>query len=391
MIKHVSIKKCDDYEPFRIREAVRSSLEIFGGMKSFVRKGDSVLLKVNMLQGAEPDKAVTTHPAVVSAVAELVMECGAVPFIADSPGSGFPYIPMVLMNIYKKCGFWNVAEKLGIKCNMDVSSELVTLENPLLIKKMDIIKPALTADVIINLPKAKTHEYTYMSGAVKNMFGMIPGFQKPGFHSKLKKPENFSLMLLDICNLLKPAINIVDAVVGMEGNGPMAGSPKKMGTIIAGIDPLRVDVVLATIMGMNPLRVPTISAGASAGLTTGKPDSVIVTGDYNRPEKIHGFRLPMTLAGGDGFEKLLNPFQCLFRGYFSDMFTVKPMILRDKCTGCGACRNACPESAIILEDGKAKILYEKCIRCYCCHEMCPHSAIDLKRSILNRIVRIFSQ
>jgi len=390
-LKHkVCIARCNNYELENIEKAVRSILEPLGGMKAFVREGNNVLVKPNMLRGAKPEEALTTHPAIVEAVVKMVGECGGKAVIADSPGSGYPYISTVLALSYKKCGFEDVANRHGIKCNTDTSVESVTLDDSLLVKRIDLIKPAIDADVVINLPKAKTHTYTYLTGAVKNLFGLVPGFQKPGFHGKLREPRNFSRMLLDIINFIKPAVSIMDAVVGMEGDGPAMGDPRKIGALIAGVDPTSIDIVISTIMGIDPLDVPTIYAAVDGNLSSGKLGDIEIAGDSVESLKIKDFKVPLTISQGDGFDAILSPFQSIFRGYFTEMFTVKPAIIKKKCVGCGACRNACPEEAITIKNKIAKIDYKKCIRCYCCHEMCPHHAITLKQSFLNRLIRMVS-
>jgi uncharacterized protein (DUF362 family)/NAD-dependent dihydropyrimidine dehydrogenase PreA subunit len=389
MNNKVSLIKCDSYDTALVVDSVRKSLEPFGGMKNLVKEGDKVLLKVNMLWAAKPEASITTHPAVVEAVIKLLQELNCKVIIADSP-AGMPHTSVSLKHTHKVCGYEELAEKYGVECITDPSVESVSMPDSYLIKRADIIKAAVEADSIINLPKAKTHSYTYLTAATKNMFGIIPGFEKAGYHSKLKEPANFAKMLLDIVNKFKPAVSIMDAIMGMEGNGPSAGDPRKIGAIITSTDTIALDVVIATIMGMKPTDVPTIKAAVDLGLNSGTIKGVEIIGEPLDSMIVKNFKLPLTLAQGTGFSSILSPFQSLFKGAFLNAFTVKPVINTEKCIGCGICEKACPEKAIILENKKAQIKDNMCIRCYCCHEMCPYHVVELKGSFLNRIVRLIS-
>jgi uncharacterized protein (DUF362 family)/ferredoxin len=390
MKKIVSLVKCEEYNLEIVEESIRSALEPFGGISTFVKPGSRVLLKVNMLWGASPKACVTTHPVIVEALIRLVKECDAIPFIADSPG-GYPYIPMTLKRFYSECGFQEVADRYGVECNLDTSVENVSIPDALLLKRTNIIKPALETDVIINLPKLKTHGYTLMTCAIKNLFGLVPGLEKAGFHSKLKQVDNFSKMLLDIDGFVKSSLTITDAVMGMEGDGPSGGEPRKIGVIITGIDNLSVDTAAAWIIGLDPVRVPTIAAAVGEGLITGKIDDLEIVGESIESVRVKDYKLPPTAWGrGTGFDRYLVPLRAIFKDAFTDMLTVKPLINREKCVGCGVCKMSCPEDAITIENGLAVIKYDQCIRCYCCHEMCPHRAVDMKQSFLNKLMRKIS-
>jgi uncharacterized protein (DUF362 family) len=355
MKNKVSIIKCEKYEINTVEAAIRTALEPFGGLASFVKPGNRVLLKVNMLWGASPEDCVTTHPVVVEALIRLLTECDALPFIADSPG-GYPYTPAILKRFYAKCGFQEVADRYGIECNLDTSFEDVSIPDGLLLKRVNIIKPALKADVIINLPKLKTHGYTYLSCATKNLFGLVPGLEKVGFHSKLKQADNFSKMLLDIALFAKSSLNIIDAVTGMEGNGPSGGNPRKIGVIIAGVDTTSVDIAASSIIGMDSDKVPTIAASIERGISTGLPGELEIIGESIESVKVEDFKLPTTLWGvGTGFDKYFAPLRMIFKDAVTDMLTVKPAINHEKCVACGVCKTSCPEDAITITDGKVKI------------------------------------
>ena len=225
MDNRVYVVKCGEYA--QTENKMNELLEMMGGMNRFVRKGEDIALKVNLLREARPDEAVSTHPAVVAAVARMVMKEKAKPLIVDSPGSGFRYTKAVLEKIYHTNGMWQAAEDSGAELNFDTSFEKLSFPEGELIKWFEVITPVLKADGMLNLCKLKTHSFTHMTGAVKNHFGVIPGRTKPGYHAKLADKNLFVDMLLDLMHAVPSRISIMDAVVAMEGDGPGTGDPKE--------------------------------------------------------------------------------------------------------------------------------------------------------------------
>ncbi len=366
----VVIKKCRDYELSRLRSALQELLEPLGGMKNFVGPGKRVLLKPNLLSAKDPDRAITTHPNLVEVVAEAVRECGGVPFVGDSPGGAIRGIKRVWQNT----GMQEMAERAGM--------ELVNFEaaGSKRIEEGDyaffVSKPVLEADTIISLPKLKTHSLTLLTCAVKNMFGVIPGFRKGEFHKLFPKPGEFSAMLVHLYKLVTPSLNIVDAVVAMEGNGPSSGRPFELGLLIAGRDGIAVDKVAARTIGFEEDHVDTIRIAREIGLGNAEYERIDLAGDgvgtrasdfelpSNRVKKL----VPRPLV------KIIAPF-----------VWVKPVIDPGRCTGCAFCFESCPVDAIERKDDVYEIKEAECVKCLCCHELCPESSIDIKLSPLARL------
>ncbi|MBW2147657.1 MAG: DUF362 domain-containing protein [Deltaproteobacteria bacterium] len=382
---NVALIGCPSYEERAVRRCVEEAVEAAGGLSSVIRPGSAVLLKVNLLRAAPPEEAITTHPAVVAAVAGMVRDLGGRAIIADSPGSGYRYNQRVMDGVYLKCGMKEAAQKTDAELNRDMGVKSVSHPTGMLIKHLDVIRPVLEADVIINIPKAKTHSYMYFTGAVKNLFGIIPGLAKPGYHSKLNDTERFARMLVDLVALTPPAINIMDAVVGMEGDGPSSGSPRSMGLIMASTSAAALDVGLCRVMGRDPLAFPTVRATMERGWLPPGPDGIKWKGMDPQEVVVKDFQMPATMLSEDGFSRL-SILHRMTRPFFRSMFTVRPAVIEERCIGCGACQRSCPVEAVKV-DGRsiARIDDRLCIRCYCCHEMCPERAIELKRSLLNRI------
>lgn len=383
MIK-VALVRCDDYGEESVKEAVDEALEIVGPLADIIEPEMKVLLKPNLLSASPPDRAITTHPAVVAEVARRVLRLGARAIIADSPGSGYRYTQSTLANLYSATGMKGVAEETGAELNTSVAYRATSFLEGRLIKRFDIIEPVLDADIIINLPKAKTHDYMYITGAVKNLFGAIPGLEKPGFHSKLRDQKRFATMLIDLHQLIRPVLTIMDAVVAMEGDGPTSGSPRKMGVIIASRNAPAVDVVLCRLMGQRPERFPTIAEAVERGLLPADLGEIEVTGSAAGMPPLEGFVMPATVSTKDGFTRL-SLVESMLRPLFRTAFSIKPAIDATLCKGCGICKESCPVGAIEIKGGVAKIDDGRCIRCYCCHEMCPEGAVFLKKSFLNRL------
>ncbi|PIE33595.1 4Fe-4S ferredoxin [candidate division KSB3 bacterium] len=366
----VYLVQCPDYA--QVEEKMQELLHLMGGFNQFARPGERLVLKPNLLTSAPPEKAATTHPAIVAAIANLAAEEGAKTIIADSPGSGFPYTKKTMEKVYRACGMTEVAEKTGAELNFDMRHQRISFPDGKLIRTFEVISPILNADGIINLCKLKTHGFLYMTGAVKNSFGVIPGLTKPGYHAKLQDTGHFANMCLDLSSYVSPRLSIMDAIVGMEGNGPHNGHPRPVGFLLASTVPLALDIVAAEIMGLERDSNPILLEAETRGLHPNRLEEVEVIGLEKSELRISGFTLPSTMIHGAGsvLLKLLGP---LFR----KGFTVRPQVIADKCVACGACRDACPVHVIFLENHHAVIRDNECIRCYCCHEMCAHDAIEL--------------
>ncbi|NYT03555.1 MAG: DUF362 domain-containing protein [Candidatus Methanofastidiosa archaeon] len=372
MTEIVSVRKSVDYEK-SLPVAIDKVLRDLGGIERFVKKGEVVALKPNFIVYSSPSKGIVTHPLFTFEIFKRVIEVGGEPFIIDSPGSGLPFNKHSLKHMYKSTGYWEIFEDYRECLNFDTSSEIVEIENGLLLKKVRVLKKLIDSDVIINLPKMKTHSLTFITGAVKNMFGAVPGIEKTSYHSRFRDIEDFSKSIIDILNTTNPGLSIMDGIISLEGDGPaLNGTPRNTGVIIGSKDPFSLDFVLSDIIGLSSNYIPYLKVGLENNVTRG---SYEVIGDQ---VKIPDFKLPRTFHGKSSIE-IIYVYNKIVSPVFRKLFVQKPNIIKKKCIRCGVCVRSCPENAITMGKVSASIDYSKCIRCYCCHEQCPEGAIDLKR------------
>lgn len=376
-MEKVSLIQSPDYEPARLRRDLIELLEPLGGISAFVNAGERVLLKPNLLSAKSPDQAVTTHPALVRAVAELVKEAGGIVLIGDSPGIG---------------GFQRVAEKSGIAAAArDSGAALVEFSDSLEMRasgrfrRIHLARTYLEADKVINLPKLKTHEMMTMTCAVKNLFGAVVGAEKAGWHLKAgTSREQFARLLLEIYLLKKPALNIVDGIVAMEGNGPGSGDPLRLGVLIAGVNPVAVDLIAGRLAGI-PADLLYIEREASA---MGLPGSLIEQIEICGPPLEAFQRVPFRLPTGLDVQFGLPGF---LKQALKKQLTSFPAADRQKCVLCGICRDACPPAAITIKNSALSVDNARCIRCWCCRELCPHDAMRVKQGLLLKALTAISK
>ena len=377
--------KCPDYD--QAGQKVNELLDMMGGIGRFVRPGEKTALKVNLLLAAQPEKAVTTHPSVAAAVARLVKKQGASPLIVDSPGGGYKYDAKSLDKTYRASGMDRAAEESGAAVNQDFSHQEVSFPQGRMIKRFEVISPIATADAVINLCKLKTHMFTYMTGAVKNHFGVIPGLAKPGYHAKLKDTGRFATMLLDLTELVGARLHLMDAVLAMEGEGPFAGEPRRVGLLLASTNPVALDAVGGEIIGLARDSNPVLVEAARHKIEPNRLEDVELIGLSPRELRVPKFKTPATYYGGDGLGGM-SWIQRHLVTWLKDGMAVKPKIDPSRCKACGVCVKACPMKAVSINGRKhAVIRDDQCIRCYCCHEMCPEQAVKLQRGLLYRIIR----
>lgn len=383
----VACIRCASYEEQAVEQAVHQALEALGGIKKYVQPGHRVLLKVNMLQSCHPNDAITTHPLVAKAVAKEVLAAGGTPVIGDSPGNGYARIEHAL----ESCGFKGIAEELGIETiNFEKAGVAeVPSQNPL-IKSFFISRAVLDADVVISLPKLKTHNFTRYTGAVKNMFGSITGFNKGKVHYLAPKPLDFATAIVDIFSHVKPHLAVMDAVVGMEGHGPTGGTPRPIGLILASDDCVALDAVGGKLIGYEPRQVDTTRIAGERGLGESSLEKIEIEGVSIKEGSIPDFKLVTSAADildrvPSGLIKVLGPLA-------NRLIQIRPVLGNpERCTGCAICAKHCPQSredrpkkAIQMVDGKPTFDYRECIFCYCCHELCPNRALLIKQSYLAR-------
>jgi uncharacterized protein (DUF362 family)/Pyruvate/2-oxoacid:ferredoxin oxidoreductase delta subunit len=359
----VSIVRCGVYNRERIHELVTKAVDLLGGMSSFIKHGEKVLIKPNLLKAARPEAAVTTHPEVVRAVIRMVHQAGGIPSVGDSPGIGEE------MDVLRRSGILTVIEEEG--ASVADFTDSIKLNSKGKFKHFEIARCVANADAIINLPKLKTHGMMIMTGAVKNLFGCIPGKKKVQWHFNAGIDQNsFARMLVELSELLKPRLSIVDAVAGMEGNGPGSGTPRSIGLILAGQDPVSVDVISGLIIGVSPHQNPVIRAAGESGIGECRVENINVLGQSIVSVKVKDFILPQSMHSEWPLPEWAR--RCL-----KDALTARPVIDPDICVRCGLCKSNCPRGSIIEAHGGLRIDYRNCIRCFCCQEFCPEGAITI--------------
>lgn len=376
----VSLIQCDDYDPGKVLEACEGAIEALGGIGSIITPGDRVLLKVNLLLGTPPERMVTTHPSVVRAMAEIVLRAGGKPMIGDSSGA-----VGLTARAMRVAGFIKVAVETGAEIANFESAGTYKIDMPAgsILEAVHIAKPVLDCDVLINLPKLKTHRVTRMTGAIKNLYGAIPGGGKPAIHMRAPGEERFSEALVDVFEAAsrKLKLTVIDAVVGMEGEGPTNGRPIRSRAILAGRDAVALDAVAARFMGFDdPATICPTRIAHRRGLGEIDLNRIEVIGEDLEHCRIDFRKFIITRHLFTNLPGFLNTY--LYRqlhDYTSIVFD------KEACAKCGSCRDACPAEAITL-DPTPVIDKKSCIKCYCCHELCAHNAVKLKMSLGGKIL-----
>ncbi len=377
----VAIVTCQTYEEQQVLDSVQACLLHLGGLEAFVKPRQKVALKPNLVMKKNPMEAVTTHPMVVLAVAKEVLRVGGIPIICDSPGGPFHTVKG-LEGIYKACGLVEVSQLTGVPLNYDITEKSCPHPAGLVIKSLPIINPLVEADVIINLPKLKTHSMTTYSGAVKNLYGAIPGMKKAEYHFKMPNYEDFANLLIDINTLLKPVLHIMDGIVGMEGDGPTAGVPKPAGLILASENAFELDTVCIHLMGLTERAVPTQVAAQKRGLLKAI-EQINLMGEFQVGKLVNlKFRPPRSRE----ISFLHNYLPKLLADQLSSFLTPRLTFSPELCVGCGECARCCPAKAINLTNQRPQIKESACIRCFCCQELCPYKAVEVQKSWLAKIL-----
>jgi uncharacterized protein (DUF362 family)/Pyruvate/2-oxoacid:ferredoxin oxidoreductase delta subunit len=371
MKSSVSIVKCQNYDEGGVLRALRQSIDLIGGIQTFVKEGSHVLLKPNLLFGKSPEKAVTTHPSIVRGIIHIVREAGGVPSIGDRPSVGSLK--------------WT-AEKAGIKAVADeMKCPLVEFNRPVLppkrggttFKQVEVDQAVLEADVIINLPKFKTHSLTLLTLGIKNLFGCIPGPKKPLWHLKAGEDQKtFARILVDIYQFIRPSLTLLDGIVGMEGNGPNSGNPIPIGLILASGDSLSLDQVVCDLLGISRESLLTNRVAFEQGM--GK-DPIDILGEGVEDLKISNFQFPA-----------LSQPDWRLPGFLSkalkNALTSKPVTDEEVCKSCDRCTEICPPKALARRGKDLFFDYGQCIRCLCCLEVCPEGAISVKQGWALRLI-----
>lgn len=357
----VSLVECKSYD--QVDKAVEKAVDLLGGMKKFVKKGDKVLLKMNLLAGKKPEEQTITHPSVIKAVAELVKKEGAIPYVGDNPGG-----PAKFEKEAEKAGILDFFKKNKIKVADLSEGEFVQKKSAKFCKSFYLSKRLKEFDVIINMPKLKTHGLNTLTLAVKNLYGCIPGMTKVQMHLRFQNKDLFAEMLVDLHDYVKPNLNILDGVIGMEGQGPMAGTARNFNLIAASDNAFSMDCVITKIMGLRQEDIPSIRIALKHGIKESDIRNVKVVGENINNLVITDLKTPVSnFVWIPGFVK---------KG-LEGLFVPKPYLIKKKCTKCATCFRVCPAKAIKMIPYPTYD-YKKCIKCYCCHEMCPEHAIEIR-------------
>jgi uncharacterized protein (DUF362 family)/ferredoxin len=363
----VFTKEIGTYEPAVVTSAVRQAVDALGGMSKFVRKGQRVLLKANMLSAVPPEKCVTTHPSVVRAVAGLVIEAGGKPFVGDSPGLDS------FSSAARRTGIGAVADELGIPCRELSDPTPIPAGENAAFKHIEVSRLAVESDVVINLPKMKTHMQMVLSLGVKNLFGTVTGMRKAEWHYKVGlRRDRFASLLLDIWRGIGPALTVMDGIIGMEGRGPANGKPRHFGLLAASDNSLSMDLHLCRLLGLPLASFPLWVAAKGRGFEETRMRDADLQGDFVHPYVYPDVDIPRL-----GSLRLIPRIPLL-----ECALTSRPVQDGTRCTRCGRCVEICPTRAVALRGRDLVFDYKRCIRCYCCHEFCPHDALQFKEGLI---------
>jgi uncharacterized protein (DUF362 family)/Pyruvate/2-oxoacid:ferredoxin oxidoreductase delta subunit len=372
MIK-ISLTKCDDYK--KAFHAVNEAVELIGGIDSFIRPGEKILIKPNLLSAKEPEKAVTTHPEIVKAVIKLVKKAEAVPIVGDSPGGAVGNIK----NLWEKTGMLEVCRKENVELvNFEAAGSRefdIKDEN---VRKVNFSNAVLNCDGIINLPKLKTHSLMSFSAGIKNLYGCIPGITKVEYHKLASKNADFADLLANIYDFLKSKIRftLIDAILAMEGNGPSAGDIRKMELVAASQDAAALDAFLLDVLKQDVSKNLVLK---SLNVTQDSLDTIELIGTHPRHFDFEDFKFP-SLRKLDYVPKPIVKI-------IGSFLWVKAKINKKLCRKCMLCLKSCPVSAIKStgQNSPPEVKKDECISCFCCHEFCPYKAVGFNKSFLAKI------
>lgn len=365
----VVIQECKDYATENLIYKLNQGMEKIGGWSSIVKSGDIVLLKINLIGPKTSESAAITHCEFVRALARILKSLECTVWIGDSSGGAIAGIAPTGQS-FKVSGIERVANEEGaIIKNFDSEGVIEIHPKSKPGDKMYIAKPIFDADVVINLPKLKTHSAAMYTGALKNVFGCIPGLRKAKYHKEAPSQADFGEMISDIHESTNFQLHIMDGIISMQGEGPTAGEVYKANKILISKDPLSLDVVAMNMIGMEVEDVPIVATAKKRGVGQGCLDDIIIEGDYSTIPRLHGYKLPKKFRT----TKKRNSKAVI---KVIDFFKTRPVIDTKKCKNCNMCVDSCPVIAINRET--KKINYKECIECMCCHELCVHEAVDLK-------------
>jgi uncharacterized protein (DUF362 family)/Pyruvate/2-oxoacid:ferredoxin oxidoreductase delta subunit len=376
-VARVAIVRAESYDLGRVRAAVTESIELIGGLETIVRPGASVFVKINHLPPpSPPERGIVTHPVFAEAVIELLKAAGADVTVGDDIGSG--------NDGFSVTGFREVCRRVGVKLVNLREQGFVEVEcRGEALDRVHIARVAVEADVIVNLPKLKTHMLTVYTGAVKNMYGTLPVGVRRRYHGEFRRGDDFSQMLTDVFAANVPQLTIMDAISAMQGEGPAGGTVRHLGIILASRDPVAVDAVAGRIIGLDPAEIDTTQHCHRRGLGIGQLEDIKVVGESLANVSVDDFQLPATKA-----QAVIRRVPGPLARWAVGLASIRPHVITDKCTACAECVTACPVEAIVINGGVARIDYGDCIECHCCSEVCRCDAIAARRSAVGQAVTV---
>ena len=376
----VVMTPCESYDDATVKSALEAVLSPIGGL-DWVREGMVVGIKANLVSAMKPEECATTHPALLCALTVMLRERGARVIIGDSPGG--VYTAAFVNHVYSAAGL-AACEAAGAELNRDLGVADTHFPEAHVLKSFTYTAWLDTCDAVIDFCKLKSHGMMGMSAAAKNLFGVIPGTMKPEYHFRFPDMRDFARMLVDINDYFadKVMLTLVDAVEGMEGNGPTKGTPRHIGVLLASASPHTADVICARLIGLSEDAVPTLQAARERGLL---PDAVTLISTV--PDKgaedfaVSDFEHVAVRRG-----HLFTSKGRLVSKVLEKLLDSRPKLRESECVGCARCANICPAEAITMQDKKAVINRDKCIRCFCCQEFCPTGAMKVKRTLIARML-----
>lgn len=377
--RDVALVGCRGYERGEVADSVARVFELLGGPGAACGKGRSVFVKVNGLIAAPPEEGVTTHPEVVRAVVEELKKVTDRITIGDSPGG--PYNQSMLRRVYRASGYDRVAEETGAALNFDTGVKRVAVGGGRAVKSVTLCSAMAEADRIVSISKMKTHMFMNITCAIKNMFGAVPGMNKVSYHSSFSRENDFADLIVDVLLASGASFHVVDAVQGMDGDGPRKGDIKMFNLLAAGADAFAVDAAMMRVIGIEPRFNKPLAAAIERGLFA--ETDLRLLGDPLESLAVEGFRLPLK-------KDMAARIPSSVMDRFGNLLAVRPRPT-ESCTACRKCVDVCPAKAITIEGKVARVDLDRCIRCYCCHELCEHDAIELVRPLLLRAVTMLDR
>ena len=378
----VATSACNDYQESNVAQALDSVLAQLGGIEKFVPQNAKVFVKLNLVREMSPEKCGTTHPEVVVALCKQLEKVTSNIVVGDSCAG--LYTKGMLNPVYNKCKMTEVEARTSAKLNYNFDTQHVDINGEVL-PSCDIISSFLDADVVINVAKLKTHSFAGFTGAVKNLYGLIPGLVKVEMHSRFPELKDFCNMLIDLEQFSHPrcVLHLIDGVIGMDGEGPTNGKPKFIGQILASPDPYAVDAVAVSLFA-NPFDMPLLQTAAKRGCI----DENLSNIDFDFEAWKTNFLSDFDSPPAESQDFMLN--MPLFVKRLVKKYMVKRVRMDTNCRACGKCATHCPATAITIKKGKARVAQKKCIHCYCCQELCPFNAVRFKRPLLYKLAQRYS-